>query len=329
MPPEVVQQDTELVPRCSQHEQRCPARQAMKHQSPQGPFDNHLSGGTLSHRSTEGSEIPNNRYRVRSDRVRVEGGRECSLDDQPLIAHHGDAGDFGSIGQGEEDGAERLHRAGLRVAGGTGQATIVAAAKSSNDGGLPRLDQRSNLPVMKVTPFLLAVAIVAAACSGNQLPPAQISNVVDTVTLGALDGSDLRWPAAYSVAEGFAVRTDQSSSFDFIYNIDKAGRHVLLPLEVIGLGSSGSADPGLQKVTVTFDNLGSAPVDGYVSNDTLAIAVGDVIAARSRIACSLGVPEYAKLQVLSFDDTQRTMKLQVLANINCGYRSLTTGVPTS
>src|SRR5450759_1749806 len=106
---------------------------------------------------------------------------------------------------------------------------------------------------MKVTPFLLAVAIAAAACSGNQLPPAQISNVVDTVTLGALDGSDLRLPAAFSVAEGLAVRTDQSANFDFVYNIDKAVRHFLLPLLLICLGSSGSADPGLQNLTTPFD----------------------------------------------------------------------------
>lgn len=182
---------------------------------------------------------------------------------------------------------------------------------------------------MKVTTFLVAVAILATACSANQLLPASLSNTVDTVTLGALDGSALSYPAAYDGSTGLPVRTDQSSSFDFIYNIDKAGRHVLLPLEVVGLGSSSAADPGLQKVTVTFANLASAPSDGYIINDTVVVAVGDVIAARSRIACSLGVPEYAKLQVLSFDDVKRTMTMQVLANINCGYRSLTTGVPTS
>jgi hypothetical protein len=182
---------------------------------------------------------------------------------------------------------------------------------------------------MKAAPFILAVATLAAACSASQLPPAQLSNVIDTVTLGALDGSALQWPAAYSVADGQAVRTDQSANFDFIYNVDPSGHHVLLPLEVVGLGSSGGTDPGLQKVSVTFENLLSAPLDGYVSNDTLTIAVGDVIAARSRIACSLGVPQYAKLQVLSFDDDQRTMQFQVLANINCGYRSLTAGVPTN
>lgn len=181
---------------------------------------------------------------------------------------------------------------------------------------------------MKASPYLLAVAIAAAACSGNQLYPAQLANAVDTVTLGALNGADLRWPAAYSVADGLPIRTDQSAAFDFVYTIDRAGRHVLLPLQVLGLGSSGSTDPGLQKVTVTFDNLASAPSSGYLPSDTLPIAVGDVIAARSRIACSLGVPEYAKLQILSFDDAQRTMKMQVLANVNCGYRSLTTGVPT-
>lgn len=146
MPTEIIQEDTQFISRGSQHQQRGPAGEPMEHQGPESPFNHHLSRSALRHGAPERGEIPEHRDRVCGDRIGIEGCRERGLDNQPLVAHHGDAGDLRPVSQGEEDGAERLHQAGLRVAGGTGQATIVAAAKSSNDGGLPRFGQRSNLP---------------------------------------------------------------------------------------------------------------------------------------------------------------------------------------
>jgi hypothetical protein len=175
----------------------------------------------------------------------------------------------------------------------------------------------------------LALPLVLAACNGNLLPPAQVDNVVDTVTLSALHGGALPIPSAYSIPEGFAVRTDQSAGFDFVYDILPPSRHVLMPLAAIGLGSTASTNPGLQKRTETFADIISAPRTGYSTTDTLDIAPGDVIVARSRVSCYLGVPQYGKLQVLDFDDNARTVRLQVLANTNCGYRGLAPGVPKS
>jgi hypothetical protein len=175
-----------------------------------------------------------------------------------------------------------------------------------------------------------AAAVVAApACSGNQLPDATLTNTVDTATLGALDGAALWEPAAFDATTGFPVRTDQTSAFDFVYTIDELGRHVLIPLAALGLGSTSTANPGLQKVSVSFDALTSAPSDGYLTNDTLVINVGDVIAVRSRVACYLGVPQYAKLEIFSFDDSARTMEMQTLSDINCGYRGLQPGLPAN
>lgn len=183
---------------------------------------------------------------------------------------------------------------------------------------------------MKALRFVLATAVFGLlACSGNQLYPAQIGNVVDTVTLAALHGGALATPSAYSVADGFPIRTDQTSGFDFVYDIDSLGRHVFLPLQVLGLGSSGGANPGLVKVTTTFDNTVSAPTNGYVADSATVIAVGDIYVVRSRITCSLGVPEYGKIEVLGFDDVARTVQLQALSDLNCGYRSLAAGVPTN
>jgi len=177
---------------------------------------------------------------------------------------------------------------------------------------------------------LLAVATTAiAACTGSQLPEATLTNAVDTVTLGALAGAPLQTPAAFDITTGFPVRTDQTSSFDFVYTFDGQGRHVLVPLQALGLGSNNTANPGLQIVPETFAGITSAPQNGYDSADTLVIHVGDVIAARSRVACYLSVPQYAKFQILAFDDSAKTMQMQTLSDTNCGYRGLAPGIPTS
>ena len=176
--------------------------------------------------------------------------------------------------------------------------------------------------------FLAAVGI-AAACSSTQLDPAQIDNVVDTITLGALVGTSVSVPSAYSIPDARAVRTDQTAAFDFAYNIDPTGRRMLLPLAALGLGAANSSNPGLQRSTETFTGLTNPPTNGYLTKDTLVVTVGDVFAARSRIACFLGVPEYAKLEILGFDDAKRTVRFLVLANVNCGYRNLDVGIPTS
>lgn len=175
---------------------------------------------------------------------------------------------------------------------------------------------------------LLVGISATAACSGSQLAPAQVSNTVDTVTMGALSKAALQFPAAFDITVGQAVRTDQTSAFDFIYDIDSLGRHVFLPLHAItGLGNTTGNNPGFIRETVTFDQVTSAPSDPYLTTDTLVLAAGDVMIARSRISCYLGVPQYAKLHVLDFNDSTKTMRFEVLADENCGYKNLQPGTP--
>lgn len=180
---------------------------------------------------------------------------------------------------------------------------------------------------MKHIASLFIPLLALAACNGNQLPLASIDNVVDTVTLGALVGAEITIPSAYSIPEARTIRTDQSAGFDFAYLLIGT-RSVLVPLNGLGL-SGGSTPPGLQRRSETFANLKTAPSNGYLIADSLDLAVGDVFAARSRIVCFLGVPQYAKLRVLDFDAARSTVRLEVLANTNCGYRSLEVGIPTS
>jgi len=177
---------------------------------------------------------------------------------------------------------------------------------------------------------LAAAAFLAACSSQNDLAPASLPNVVDTLTLGALHSSPISAPSAYSVADGNAVRTDLTTAFDFAYDVDAAGRHVFLTLEVLGLGNTSGSGPGLQFTSTPFDQVSQAPSNGYITGDTIVVDSGSVLILRSRIVCSgLGVPLYGKLEVLSFDDTpgNRRITFQALANQNCGYKSLLPGLP--
>ena len=176
---------------------------------------------------------------------------------------------------------------------------------------------------------ILAFLALTGACGGNGLGNAAIENTVDTVMIGALVGTPINVPSAYGINPGSArpIRTDQTSAFDFAYNILPDGRRVFLPRAALGL-VSGSAEPGLQASDDDFDGIEQAPLNGYLTLDTIEVAVGQRYVVRGRVACtSIGVPLYAKVEILAFDDVDRRVMFRALANTNCGFRSLRPGLP--
>ena len=186
--------------------------------------------------------------------------------------------------------------------------------------GMPGLPRRA----------ALAALLVAAACSDpNTLPDAQLENVVDTVTISALTGTPIRLPSAFSVADRAAVRTDLSAQFDFAFDILPAvNTPVFLPRSALGFPLEGSLQPGLQEREEPFAAILEAESNGYITRDTIPIAVGERYMARSRVVCTgLGIPRYGKLEVLAIDPTARTVTFQVLVGQNCGYNSLVPGIP--
>jgi len=171
---------------------------------------------------------------------------------------------------------------------------------------------------------LVALAVAAGCSDSNSLAAPTQSNVVDTVTLGALEGTPIQTPSAYSVLSG-AVRTDQTTDFEFAYNVDSTGRRVFLPRKVLGLTSTSGANPGVQASSATFDQITVAPSNGYVTDSAVPVDIGQRWLVRSRVFCAIGVPQYAKLEILSFEDS--TVTFQVLADNNCGYKGLEPGLP--
>jgi hypothetical protein len=182
----------------------------------------------------------------------------------------------------------------------------------------------------KFAPLLLVLPLgLAAGCGNNGLGTATIENTVDTVLVGALVGTPISVPSGYGISPGVAgpVRTDQSAQFDFAYNILPDGRRVLLPRAALGL-ATGSAEPGLQLTEDSFDDIDEPAEDGYLTLDTIEVAIGQRYLVRSRVACtSIGVPLYAKVEILEFDDADRRLTFRALANTNCGFRSLQPGIP--
>jgi hypothetical protein len=132
------------------------------------------------------------------------------------------------------------------------------------------------------------------------------------------------------------VRTDITSNFDFAYFLDSGpglspdSVHTFLTQRVLGLGTTSQTFfPGFVLVNSPFEQVTSAPANGYNTTDTIRVVVGQTYYIRSGVvACaSYGVPNYGKLQVLSFNDSALSVTFQVLANRNCGYKGLEPGTP--
>lgn len=174
----------------------------------------------------------------------------------------------------------------------------------------------------------LGLALGWVACDDSILPSAIYINAVDTASLFAIDGTPVASHSGYNVAAQQTVRTDQSTAFDFVFNIDTLGRAVVIASSVLGIPGSS----GLQRSDLEFDELRFAPGGDYNVDSAFAVVPGNVLAVRSRaVTCgALGTTLffYAKLGVIAVDAGARRITFQILSNVNCGYRSLEPGRPT-
>lgn len=180
---------------------------------------------------------------------------------------------------------------------------------------------------------VLFVAAATACGDGIGLPAATIPNRIDTTTLYALQGTPIATPSAYDIVQRVRVRTDQTSQnvrFDFGFDITPAGEAQILPG-----GLLGEAPAGILPMTVPFESIVRAPEqEGYVRDSAVTIQVGSVFVGQSRSSgtlCSFlgSLPRYGKFRVLALDMDERTVTLEALVDVNCGYRGLEPGLPES
>ncbi len=183
------------------------------------------------------------------------------------------------------------------------------------------------MPTIRRLLPLLALSAAAACSDNDNLPDPTDENLVDTVTVGSLTDTPITTASGFSVSLG-AIRTDLSPDFDFAYDIQgdpATGTSVILPRAALGIVSNSSAEPGVMLRTDTFDEIEAAPSNGYITEEAVPVAMGNVYIVRSRVVCNIGVPLYAKVEVIGLEDNSLTLK--VLSNTNCGYRELEPGLP--
>lgn len=173
-----------------------------------------------------------------------------------------------------------------------------------------------------------------SACDDSLgLPNPAFANRVDTITLYALNGTPIRSPSAYDVVTASASRTERGDAFDFAFNIDEDGVAVILPP-----GAMGGAFPKLAGVLLSsddFESIQSAPLEEYVPDSAIVIEESSVFVVQSRPERTpdclfLGaLPRYGKFRVITLDPLERSVTLELLVDLNCGYRGLEPGFPTS
>jgi len=187
-----------------------------------------------------------------------------------------------------------------------------------------------------VVRFALLLLLGVFAWSGcgdplSLLPPSFENRVDSTAVLYAASRTPVWQRSGWLIGQRSSVRLDQVSTFDFLYDVTPAGEHIFVPYAALVKTGRTSGNSGFrEELTLPFDSIKVAQQTDYVSADTIRFRVGEVYYVRSSVdgTCSLGIPYYAKLQILAIDDSAMKVRFAILANINCGYRSLEPGLPT-
>jgi hypothetical protein len=176
--------------------------------------------------------------------------------------------------------------------------------------------------------FALALVVAALAACGEPVRiRAQFETVTDTITVFALTGTPVIAPAALSTVRHEAVRIETTRDFDIVVDIDQAGRAVLYPVQLVG-GSPGNT--GIQTSTESFEAILEAPRTGYVRDTAATLVVGDVVIIEAEpVFCraSLQPTIYSKLVLDEIDLATRSIRVRMVVDPNCGFRSLADGIP--
>src|SRR5438046_4561282 len=126
--------------------------------------------------------------------------------------------------------------------------------------------------------LLMSACAILASCGSPLGPPAAfIENRVDTVHLYALSGTAVTLPSGYVITGRQVVRTDIYPLFDFAFDIDTAGRALILPTGALKMGRQS----GLQVVNVPFDSLHTALIANYNKDSATVVHEDDVVLAHS------------------------------------------------
>ena len=142
----------------------------------------------------------------------------------------------------------------------------------------------------------------------------------------------MKGPAAFNIVFFTPLRLEPSYGFDLVFDIDEAGKVVLIPVRLVGGAATAGRHVGLQKITVPYEDVKQAPTSGYNPDSTLKLGVGEgAIVELQTSVCEFQSSQlvYAKLQIKAIDPISRTIVFRMTYDPNCGFKSFEPGVPTS
>lgn len=184
-------------------------------------------------------------------------------------------------------------------------------------------------------PVVCLFALALVACGDPVRLKASQSTETDSFVVYALTGTPVSFPTTYLAAARAVTILTGSGNFDVAFDINSQGNVVLYPTRLVVTGITTVRDVGLQKASGDFESVVRAPTSGYISDQPLVLAKGEVAVIQtarnsSNDVCTFGLSPFifAKIGIDSVKLANRSIFIKTLVNPNCGFHSLKTGVPT-
>jgi hypothetical protein len=177
---------------------------------------------------------------------------------------------------------------------------------------------------------LLAAMCTVAACDDPYTAKASYVNSSQAFQLYALTGTATNLSSALLLPVKSVTRVDGTFAFDVAFDINAAGKIMVIPANVVGQNTNGARAVGVATNIGSYAAILEAPLGGYTFDSVTVVSVGQAFVIKAQeTACggSMTPYLYAKAVVDSLDLTKRTMFGHATININCGFRSLRDGLP--
>jgi hypothetical protein len=148
----------------------------------------------------------------------------------------------------------------------------------------------------------------------------------------AISGTPPNLPTALLVRGAAPVRIDAAFNFDLAFDINGAGEVIAYSARKLGSEITATHRVGIQFTDEQFDAVTKAPKTNYVYDSTYVLPVGkvfliDVLDSSCSQFSILGPNIRAKAVVTNVDVAARSIEMDILANPNCGFVTLTPGLP--
>lgn len=177
----------------------------------------------------------------------------------------------------------------------------------------------------------VAAAVVLASCGDSTGIRATFNNEDDTLTVWAFNGTATTLPSAIRLFTSSTVRINAQFAFDVAFDLNAAGEVEAHSVRRMAGQTVATHRVGMQLTDQSFDEATVAPISGYAYDTTLVIPVGKVFfidAIEQECSFSfLGANLRAKAVIDSVNTGSRKIYVHMLANRNCGFRSLVKGEP--